>query len=69
MVLPARQGITRGGAVKIRLLSGKAEQRVPSIGLRPNVVYGETAATSLAMRAAAQGERCELPCSGHMCFG
>ncbi|MGK7659792.1 MULTISPECIES: NAD-dependent epimerase/dehydratase family protein [unclassified Marinovum] len=47
---------------------------VPSIGLRPNVVYGpgrvdgETAAISLAMRAAAQGERYELPFSGHMCF-
>lgn len=47
---------------------------VPSIGLRPNVVYGpgrtdgETAAISLAMRAAARGERYEIPFSGRMCF-
>lgn len=47
---------------------------VPSIGLRPNVVYGpgrtdgETAAISLAMRAAARGESYAIPFSGRMCF-
>ncbi|GHF46242.1 NAD-dependent epimerase/dehydratase family protein [Seohaeicola zhoushanensis] len=45
-----------------------------SIGLRPNVVYGpervegETAAISLAMRAAARGEAYEIPFTGAMCF-
>ncbi|MCZ4254117.1 NAD(P)-dependent oxidoreductase [Sulfitobacter sp. G21635-S1] len=47
---------------------------LPSVGLRPNVVYGpgrvegETAAISLAMRAAARGERFEIPFTGRMCF-
>jgi len=47
---------------------------VPSIGLRPNVVYGpgrengETAAVTLAMRAAAEGRAYEMPFSGAMCF-
>ncbi|MBB4120904.1 NAD-dependent epimerase/dehydratase family protein [Martelella radicis] len=45
-----------------------------SVGLRPHVVYGpgrtsgETAAITLAMRAAAQGEPYEIPFSGQMCF-
>ncbi|MFC4671775.1 NAD-dependent epimerase/dehydratase family protein [Seohaeicola nanhaiensis] len=45
-----------------------------SIGLRPNVVYGpervegETAAISLAMRAAARDEEYEIPFTGAMCF-
>ncbi|MBY8975943.1 NAD(P)-dependent oxidoreductase [Rhodobacteraceae bacterium NNCM2] len=47
---------------------------IASIGLRPNVVYGaervdgETAAISLAMRAAAMGEEYCIPFSGSMCF-
>ena len=45
-----------------------------SVGLRPHVVYGpgrtsgETAAITLAMRAAARGEPYEIPFSGKMCF-
>jgi len=47
---------------------------VPSVGLRPNVVYGpgrelgETAAITLAMRAAAENRAYELPFRGEMCF-
>lgn len=47
---------------------------IPSIGLRPHVVYGpgrasgETAAITLAMAAAARGEPYEIPFSGNMCF-
>lgn len=47
---------------------------IPSIGLRPHVVYGpgrasgETAAITLAMAAAAQGKPYEIPFSGDMCF-
>ena len=47
---------------------------LPSIGLRPNVVYGpgretgETAAVTLAARAAALGERFRMPFAGAMCF-
>ncbi len=45
-----------------------------TVGLRPNVVYGpertdgETAAISLAMRAAIRNESYEIPFSGRMCF-
>lgn len=45
-----------------------------TIGLRPNVVYGpgrisgETAAITMAMKAAAHGEPFEIPFSGRMCF-
>lgn len=47
---------------------------IASVGLRPNVVYGpgrdagETAAITLAMRAAARGEAYEIPFSSTMCF-
>ena len=47
---------------------------IPSVGLRPNVVYGpgrelgETAAITLAIRAAAQGESYRMPFAGAMCF-
>jgi UDP-glucuronate 4-epimerase len=47
---------------------------IASVGLRPNVVYGpgrdsgETAAITLAMRAAARGEAYEIPFSSVMCF-
>ena len=47
---------------------------IPSVGLRPNVVYGpgrelgETAAITLAIRAAARGERYRMPFAGAMCF-
>ncbi len=47
---------------------------IPSIGLRPNVVYGpgreqgETAAITLAIKAAAQGETYQMPFAGSMCF-
>ena len=49
-----------------------AEERVPSIGLRPYVVYGPgrdtglTAAPSLAMAAAARGEGYRIPFGGRM---
>ena len=45
-----------------------------SIGLRPNVVYGpgretgETAAITLAIKAAAQGEAYQMPFAGSLCF-
>lgn len=45
-----------------------------SIGLRPNVIYGpgrevgETAAITLAIKAAARGETYEMPFSSRMCF-
>ncbi|NIA71424.1 NAD(P)-dependent oxidoreductase [Pelagibius litoralis] len=47
---------------------------VPSIGLRPYIVYGlgrdqgETSALTQAMRAAARGEPYEIPFSGRFCF-
>lgn len=47
---------------------------IASVGLRPNVVYGpgrdagETAAITLAMRAAARGEAYDIPFSSVMCF-
>lgn len=47
---------------------------LPSVGLRPNVVYGpgreigETAAITLAIKAAAQGEPYAMPFSSRMCF-
>ncbi len=47
---------------------------VPSIGLRPYVVYGvgrdqgETSAFTAAMQAAAEGRPFELPFSGRFCF-
>lgn len=47
---------------------------VPSIGLRPYVVYGvgrdqgETSAFTAAMQAAAEGRPFELPFGGHFCF-
>lgn len=47
---------------------------IASVGLRPNVVYGpgrdsgETAAITLAMRAAARGEAYQIPFSSVMCF-
>jgi nucleoside-diphosphate-sugar epimerase len=47
---------------------------IASVGLRPNVVYGpgriegETAAITQVIRAAATGERYEMPFSGEMCF-
>lgn len=47
---------------------------VPSVGLRPNVVYGpgrevgETAAITLAIKAAARGEPFNMPFSSRMCF-
>lgn len=47
---------------------------VPSIGLRPNIVFGpgresgETAAITLAMAAAARGDPYEIPFTGEMCF-
>lgn len=47
---------------------------VPSVGLRPNVVYGpgrvdgETAAITHVIRAAAEGQPYELPYSGEMCL-
>lgn len=50
------------------------DHETPSIGLRPNVVYGpgreigETAAITLAVKAAARGERFEMPFAGAMCF-
>ena len=50
------------------------EHGLPSIGLRPNVVYGfgrttgETAAISEAIRAAAEGTPHVLPFSAIMCF-
>lgn len=50
------------------------ESGLASVGLRPNVVYGpgreqgETAAITLAIRAAALGEPYELPYSSRMCF-
>jgi len=50
------------------------EHGLASIGLRPNVVYGpgrlngETAAITLAIRAAARGEPYEIPFDGKMCF-
>lgn len=45
-----------------------------SIGLRPNVIYGpgreqgETAAITLAIKAAALGERYEMPFAGALCM-
>ncbi|GKX35169.1 MAG: nucleoside-diphosphate sugar epimerase [Rhizobiaceae bacterium MnEN-MB40S] len=50
------------------------DHETPSIGLRPNVVYGpgreigETAAITLAVKAAARGERFDMPFAGAMCF-
>ncbi len=50
------------------------EYGIPSIGLRPNVVYGpgreqgETAAITLAIKAAAKGESYHMPFAGSMCF-
>jgi nucleoside-diphosphate-sugar epimerase len=47
---------------------------VPSIGLRPHIVYGvgrdrgETAALTMAMHAAAQGEPYEIPFRGRFSF-
>lgn len=47
---------------------------VPSIGLRPNVVYGpgrdrgETAFVTTAIKAAARGEAFKMPFAGAMCF-
>ena len=47
---------------------------VPSVGLRPNVVYGpgresgETAAITTAIRAAARQEEYEMPFASRMCF-
>lgn len=47
---------------------------VPSLGLRPYIVYGvgrdqgETSAVTRAMRAAALGEAYEIPFSGKFCF-
>ncbi len=50
------------------------DQGLPSVGVRPNVVYGygrtggETAAFSEAIRAAVAGERYRMPFTGRMCF-
>ncbi|MGQ9371266.1 NAD-dependent epimerase/dehydratase family protein [Azospirillum sp. ST 5-10] len=47
---------------------------IASVGLRPNVVYGlgrddgETAAITLAIRAAAEGRPYAMPFAGTMCF-
>lgn len=47
---------------------------LPSVGLRPNVIYGpgresgETAAITLAIRAAARKEAYRMPFASHMCF-
>lgn len=47
---------------------------IPSVGLRPNVVYGpdrevgETAAITLAIKAAARGEPYQMPFASRMCF-
>jgi len=47
---------------------------IPSIGLRPFIVYGigrdqgETSAITAAMRAAAAGEAFEIPFSGRFCY-
>lgn len=47
---------------------------IASIGLRPNVVYGpgreqgETAAITLAIKAAALGQNYQMPFAGSMCF-
>ncbi|MEQ8897236.1 MAG: NAD(P)-dependent oxidoreductase [Roseovarius sp.] len=47
---------------------------VPSVGLRPNVVYGpgresgETAAITLAIKAAARGAPYQMPFTSRMCF-
>lgn len=50
------------------------EHGLPSVGLRPFVVYGvgrdtgETAAVTQAMKAAAEGRRYDMPFAGHCCF-
>ncbi|MBW8637825.1 NAD(P)-dependent oxidoreductase [Hoeflea sp. WL0058] len=50
------------------------DHQTPSIGIRPNVVYGpgreigETAAITLAVKAAAQGASFQMPFAGAMCF-
>lgn len=50
------------------------DHAVPSIGLRPYIVYGvgrdegETSALTLAMRAAAEGRPYEIPFRGRFCF-
>lgn len=50
------------------------DHRVPSIGLRPYIVYGvgrdegETSALTLAMRAAAEGRAYQIPFRGRFCF-
>lgn len=50
------------------------EHALPSLGLRPFIVYGigrdqgETSAVTQAMRAAARGEPYEIPFSGRFCF-
>lgn len=47
---------------------------LPSVGLRPNVVYGpgresgETAAITLAIKAAAKGQPYAMPFTSRMCF-
>lgn len=58
------------GAAKVWFM----DHGVPSVGLRPNVVYGpgrevgETAAITLAIKAAARGEPYVMPFSSRMCF-
>jgi UDP-glucuronate 4-epimerase len=50
------------------------DERVPSVGLRPHIVYGPgrdhglTAGPTLAMAAAARGERYEIPFGGRAQF-